>query len=143
VNDALTVIFDTVIINREFLSPRAAIHRFPYLSHRHVLINSFNYIQKPFKNWTAKAKAEVEQDNAEVVIGILPARPDTRYWHRDMVGSASVFFLKGRLKFGNVEQVAPFPSCLVLWGGSEAEINAMQAALPGRGYHGEVLIVGF
>jgi transcriptional regulator with XRE-family HTH domain len=82
-------------------------------------------------NWTAKAKAEVEQGNAEVVIGLLPARPDTRYWHRDVAGSASVFFLKGRLRFGNAEQVAPFPSCLVVWGGSDDLLTKLQTILPG------------
>jgi hypothetical protein len=81
-------------------------------------------------HWTAKAKAEVEQGNAEVVVDLLAARPDTRYWHRDVAGSASVLFLRGRLKFGNAEQVAPFPSCLVLWGGSDEVITAIQAALP-------------
>ena len=80
--------------------------------------------------WTAKAKLEVEQGNAEVIVGLLPARPDTVYWHRDIAGSANIFFLKGRLKFGNTEQVAPFPSCLILWGGSDEVITAMQAALP-------------
>ena len=80
--------------------------------------------------WTHKAKAEVEQGNAHIVVGLIPARPDTRYWHRDIAGSASVLFLKGRLKFGNAEQVAPFPSCLAVWGGSDEEITAMQAALP-------------
>jgi len=80
--------------------------------------------------WTAKAKAEVEQGNAEIVIGLLPARPDTTYWHRDIAGSASVLFLRGRLRFGNAEQVAPFPSCLVVWGGSDEVITAIQAALP-------------
>jgi hypothetical protein len=80
--------------------------------------------------WTAKAKAEVEQGNAEVVVGLVPARPDTTYWHRDVAGSASVFFLKGRLKFGNAEQVAPFPSCLVVWGGSHEVIRAIETVLP-------------
>ena len=80
--------------------------------------------------WTAKAKAEVEQGNAEVVIGLIPARTDTEYWHRDIVGSASVLFLKGRLKFGNTEQVAPFPSCLVVWGGSDEVITAIQTEIP-------------
>ena len=65
-----------------------------------------------------------------MVVGLLPARPDTRYWHRDIAGAASVFFLKGRLKFGNAEQVAPFPSCLVLWGASDKVMTAIQAALP-------------
>ena len=80
--------------------------------------------------WTAKAKAEVEKGNAEVVVGLLPARPDTRYWHRDIAGSASVFFLQGRLRFGNCEQAAPFPSSLVLWGASDEVITAIQAAIP-------------
>src|SRR5215510_998934 len=81
-------------------------------------------------HWTAKAKAEVEQGNAEVVIGLIPARPDTRYWHRDIAGSASVLFLKGRLKFGNAEQVAPFPSCLVLWGSTDDLVTRLQVAIP-------------
>jgi hypothetical protein len=85
---------------------------------------------RSLSRWTAKAKAEVEQGNAEAIIGLLPARPDTHYWHLDIAGTASVFFLKGRLKFGNTEQVAPFPSCLVLWGGSEEVITAIQATLP-------------
>jgi transcriptional regulator with XRE-family HTH domain len=80
--------------------------------------------------WTAKAKAEVDQGNAEVVVGILPARLDTRYAHRDIKGSASVFFLQGRLKFGSVEQVAPFPSCLAVWGSSDDLLTKFQAALP-------------
>src|SRR5215510_9618901 len=43
--------------------------------------------------WTAKAKAEVDQGNAEVVVGLIPSRPDTRYWFRDIAGSANVLFL--------------------------------------------------
>jgi transcriptional regulator with XRE-family HTH domain len=81
-------------------------------------------------NWTAKAKAEVEQGNAGMVIGLLPARPDTKYWHRDVAGSASIFFLKGRLKFGNVGKPAPFPSCLAVWGGSDDLATKLQAAIP-------------
>ena len=92
------------------------------------------YMNPPYgrsiHNWTAKAKAEVRQGNAKVVVGLLAARPDTRHWHRDIVGSASVLFLKGRLKFGNAEQVAPFPSCLVIWGGSDEVITALEAVLP-------------
>jgi len=83
---------------------------------------------RSLSRWTAKA--EVEQGNTEVVVGLLPARPDTCYWHRDIARSASGFFLKGRLKFGNTEQVAPFPSCVVIWGGSDEVIPALQAALP-------------
>jgi phage N-6-adenine-methyltransferase len=92
------------------------------------------YMNPPYgrslHHWTAKAKAEIKQGNAEVVLGLIPARPDTTYWHRDVAGSASIFFLKGRLKFGHAEQVAPFPSCLVAWGGSDELVTKLQAALP-------------
>jgi len=92
------------------------------------------YMNPPYgrsiHHWTAKAKAEVEHGNAELVIGLIPARPDTRYWHRDVAGSANIFFLKGRLRFGNAEQVAPFPSCLAVWSGSDDLVTKLQAALP-------------
>jgi transcriptional regulator with XRE-family HTH domain len=92
------------------------------------------YMNPPYgrsiHNWTAKAKAEVEEGNTEMVIGLIPARTDTAYWHRDIADSASVLFLRGRLTFGNAEQVAPFPSCLVIWGASDEVITAIQAAFP-------------
>jgi len=82
--------------------------------------------------WTAKAKSEVQTANAQVVIGLLPSRTDTLWWHRDIAGSAVVIFLRGRLRFGNSEQSAsaPFPSALIIWGGTPAELDALRAALP-------------
>src|SRR5215470_16136369 len=92
------------------------------------------YMNPPYgrsiHHWTAKAKAEVAQGNAELVIGLIPARPDTSYWHRDVAGSASVFFLRGRLRFGEANQVAPFPSCLVVWGSSDDLLTELKAAFP-------------
>ena len=80
--------------------------------------------------WTAKAKSEVEKTNAQVVVGLVPVRTDTTWWHRDIVGSGSVIFLRGRLRFGNSDQSAPFPSALVIWGGEPRELDALRVALP-------------
>jgi phage N-6-adenine-methyltransferase len=80
--------------------------------------------------WTAKAKSEVEVGNARVVVGLVPARTDTTWWHRDVAGSASTSFLRGRLRFGNSEQSAPFPSALIIWGSNPAELDALRAAFP-------------
>jgi len=85
---------------------------------------------RSLSRWTAKANAEVEQGNAAVVVGILPARLDTQYWHRDVAGSARVFILKGRLKLGEAEHVAPLPSCLVVWGAAEEVMTAIHTAFP-------------
>jgi phage N-6-adenine-methyltransferase len=80
--------------------------------------------------WTAKAKTEVAGGQAQLVVGLVPARTDTRWWHEDIAGSATVFFLRGRLSFGDLAQAAPFPSALAIWGGSGTELTALGAALP-------------
>jgi site-specific DNA-methyltransferase (adenine-specific) len=53
-----------------------------------------------------------------VVIGLLPARTDTAWFHAWIYGKARITFLKGRVRFlRNGERgPAPFPSMLVVWG---------------------------
>jgi site-specific DNA-methyltransferase (adenine-specific) len=65
--------------------------------------------------WVAKARQEAEQ--GALVVGLLPARTDTRWWHEHVQGHAEIRFLAGRLKFGNSESSAPFPSAIVIWAG--------------------------
>ena len=66
--------------------------------------------------WVKKCRQEVEKNNAQTVVALLPARTDTRWWHNDISRYADILLLKGRLKFGKSTQVAPFPSALVIWG---------------------------
>jgi DNA-binding XRE family transcriptional regulator len=70
--------------------------------------------------WTRKARTEVACGNAEAVLGLLPARLDTTWWHTDLVGHADIMPLRGRLKFGGATAPAPFASALVVWGASDA-----------------------
>jgi transcriptional regulator with XRE-family HTH domain len=81
-------------------------------------------------HWVAKAHEEHRCGNTQAIVMLIPARTDTRFWHDYIGGKAAIFFLKGRLKFGGIEQPAPFPSCLIIWGGSDEVIAALQAALP-------------
>jgi phage N-6-adenine-methyltransferase len=85
---------------------------------------------RALRHWVAKAYEESRCGNTQTIVMLIPARTDTQFWHQSIGGKATIFFLKGRLKFGNAEQGAPFPSCLVVWGGSEQVIGAIQAALP-------------
>jgi len=85
---------------------------------------------KALRHWVAKAYEESRCGNTQTIVMLMPARTDTKFWHQSIVGKATIFFLKGRLKFGNAEQVAPFPSCLVIWGGSDEVITALEAVLP-------------
>jgi len=50
-----------------------------------------------------------------VVVGLLPARTDTKWFHDYIYGKAEVRFIRGRLKFGGCKNSAPFPSMLVIW----------------------------
>lgn len=58
-----------------------------------------------------------ENNKANLVCLLLPARVDTQWFHMLPEGTW-VFFFKGRLKFGTYEKnsPAPFPSCLVFFG---------------------------
>ena len=60
--------------------------------------------------WMRKAW-EAHQEGVTVVC-LVPARVDTRWWH-DYAKRGAVLFLRGRLKFGGIENSAPFPSALV------------------------------
>ena len=61
--------------------------------------------------WVEKAYRESEK--GAVVVCLIPARTDTRYWWDFIFPHASdITFIKGRLKFGGGGN-APFPSALV------------------------------
>lgn len=48
------------------------------------------------------------------VVCLIPARTDTKWWH-DYVMKAEIRFIKGRLKFGDAENSAPFPSAIIVF----------------------------
>lgn len=50
------------------------------------------------------------------VVMLLPARTDTRWFHEYIYGKAEVRFIRGRLKFGDSKNSAPFPSMVVIFG---------------------------
>ena len=50
-----------------------------------------------------------------VVVMLIPARTDTKYFHDYILGKAEIRFIKGRLRFGNSKKSAPFPSMVVVF----------------------------
>jgi site-specific DNA-methyltransferase (adenine-specific) len=61
-----------------------------------------------------KAWESVESGGAEIVVCLVPARTDTRWWHT-YVTRGEVEFLPGRLRFGGAGNGAPFPSAVVVF----------------------------
>lgn len=61
-------------------------------------------------------KCYEESSRAEVVVMLIPARTDTSYFHDFIYGKAEIRFIRGRLKFNDGKQGAPFPSMIVVYG---------------------------
>lgn len=64
-------------------------------------------------HWVKKAWSESLA--GALVVCLLPARVDTRWWH-EYAKRGHVYFLQGRLKFGTSLNSAPFPSAIVTFG---------------------------
>jgi phage N-6-adenine-methyltransferase len=59
-------------------------------------------------------KAHESSLEGAIVVCLVPARTDTKWWH-DYAMRGQIEFIKGRLKFGNAKNSAPFPSAIVVF----------------------------
>ena len=59
-------------------------------------------------------KAYKESKKGATVVCLVPARTDTAWWH-DYAMQGSITFIRGRLKFGDSKNSAPFPSAVVVF----------------------------
>jgi site-specific DNA-methyltransferase (adenine-specific) len=62
--------------------------------------------------WVKKAYEESRKGTP--VVCLLPARTDTAWWN-DYCTKGLIKFVRGRLKFGNADAGAPFPSAIVIF----------------------------
>lgn len=72
------------------------------------------YGRKETGEWVKKCFCESQKENTLVVM-LIPARTDTKWFHEYIYHYAEIRFLKGRLKFGNSRNSAPFPSMVVIF----------------------------
>ena len=65
--------------------------------------------------WVEKAYNSVfVEGTANKVVCLLPSRTDTKWFHSFCV-KGDIEFIKGRLKFGDAKNAAPFPSMIVIF----------------------------
>lgn len=64
--------------------------------------------------WICKAYQESRFNPFPIVL-LIPARSDTAYWHDYIMKADEIWFIRGRLKFGNAKNSAPFPSVVVVF----------------------------
>ena len=82
--------------------------------------NDIVFMNPPYgrdiKYWIKKAYEE--SLNGATVVCLIPSRTDTAYWHNYIFGKADdIRFLRGRLKFGESKNPAPFPSAIIIYKG--------------------------
>jgi phage N-6-adenine-methyltransferase len=59
-------------------------------------------------------KAHESATGGATVVCLVPARTDTAWWH-DYAKKGEIRFIRGRLRFGNQKNSAPFPSAIVIF----------------------------
>lgn len=65
--------------------------------------------------WVKKAYESTSNAGGSIMVCLLPARTDTKWFHKYVMRAAEVRFIKGRVKFVGAESGAPFPSMVVVF----------------------------
>ncbi len=68
---------------------------------------------REIREWCKKAYEE--SISGALVVGLVPARVDTGWWFDYCINAAEIRFIRGRLRFGDSNSNAPFPSAIVIW----------------------------
>lgn len=69
------------------------------------------YNRYQIKKWVEK----MSNSDAEVVVGLLPARTNTSWFHDFVWNKAEIRFIRGKITFGGYKWQAPFPSMIVVF----------------------------
>lgn len=79
-------------------------------------------------DWVQKAYDEscLCSPESYMILALLPARTDTKWWHEYVHKAQHIFWFKGRLYFDGHENGAPFPSAMALFKGKGFDVNTQQ-----------------
>ena len=82
---------------------------------------------REIRQWMAKAAEE--NTKGALVVCLIHARTDTRWWHDCVEGKAAeVRFLRGRVRFLGAPNTCPFPSVVVVYRPGFAWLNGGRLA---------------
>jgi len=77
-----------------------------------------SFVNPPYSDilrWVMKGW--LESQNGKLVVMLIPSRTDTKWWHEYVMKAKEIRFIKGRLKFDEHKNSAPFPSAVVVFDG--------------------------
>ena len=73
------------------------------------------FVNPPYSSvadWVRKSYGSALE--GATVVMLIPSRTDTKWWHKFCM-KAEIRFLRGRLKFGDAEDNAPFSSAIIVF----------------------------
>ena len=79
--------------------------------------------------WVEKAYNETRHPMTSAVM-LIPARTDTSYFHKYIMKADRLCFVRGRIRFGDGKNSAPFPSMLVFFDGESCDLCGVPKILP-------------
>jgi len=76
-----------------------------------------NFVNPPYGREIGKwiEKGYKEYLNGKTIVFLLPSRTDTNWWHNYIMEADEIRFIKGRLKFDDNKNSAPFPSAIAIF----------------------------
>jgi hypothetical protein len=103
---------------------------------------------RDLQKFVRRAHAEAQTEDCEV-IGILPVRTETKYFHECVFAAEAMFFFQGKISFWNDHYEhrpipesqfrAPFPVMLAFWGMDRKKIEVIVETLQNNEYPGTVI----
>jgi len=75
------------------------------------------FVNPPYSNikgFLEKAQKELNK-KSNIIVFLVPSRTDTKWFHEFVYHKAELRFIKGRLKFGDSKNSAPFPSMICVF----------------------------
>lgn len=76
-----------------------------------------NFVNPPYGRQIGKwiKKGYEEYLKGKTVVFLVPSRTDTIWWHDYCMKASEIRFIKGRLKFDDQKNSAPFPSAIIVF----------------------------
>ncbi len=75
------------------------------------------WLNPPYGSGTHKLSAWVKKasESDATVVMLIPARTNTKWWHKYCLTASSVIFLEGRPKFGGAKHGLPQPLAIIVF----------------------------
>lgn len=78
------------------------------------------FCNPPYSQLKAWLKKGYEESlKGKLIVFLIPSRTDTIAWHEYCMKADEIIFIKGRLKFGDSKNSAPFPSAIIVFNSKE------------------------